>query len=272
MRNGTVEEQIELEKKMTQSSIDSYRRDLEKAKQTQTFGCTAVATKLLSRILGDYSETIKKYLEDYSKGKAIRSTLAADVIHRLNSVDTVAYLTAKIILNSMFAELPSQAMYKAIGQAIEDEYKMREFKDENKSYYDSIQKDLNSRGAKANRKKNITTGVFNHRLDFHLERWTTTEKFQTGLVLTRLFIESTGLIEFKDVYMKKKHLKIVIPTQELVDWMEKTNLKLELMQPFFLPMVCRPKEWTDVLDGGYISPYLKRNKLVKNNSKDYLKK
>ena len=101
MRNGTVEEQIELEKKMTQSSIDSYRRDLEKAKQTQTFGCTAVATKLLSRILGDYSETIKKYLEDYSKGKAIRSTLAADVIHRLNSVDTVAYLTAKIILNSM---------------------------------------------------------------------------------------------------------------------------------------------------------------------------
>ena len=272
MRNGTVEEQIELEKKMTQSSIDSYRRDLEKAKQTQTFGCTAIATKLLSRILGDYSETIKKYLEDYSKGKAIRSTLAADVIHRLNSVDTVAYLTAKIILNSMFAELPSQAMYKAIGQAIEDEYKMREFKDENKSYYDSIQKDLNSRGAKANRKKNITTGVFNHRLDFHLERWTTTEKFQTGLVLTRLFIESTGLIEFKDVYMKKKHLKFVIPTQELVDWMEKTNLKLELMQPFFLPMVCRPKEWTDVLDGGYISPYLKRNKLVKNNSKDYLKK
>ena len=267
-----IEKQIELEKKMTECSIVSYQRELEIAKQNKSFGCTSVATKLLSRILDDYVSIIKQYLEDYSKGKAVRSTLAADVINRLNDVETVAYLTSKIILNSMFAKIPTQAVYKAIGQAIEDEYKMREFKAENHSYYNSIQKDLNSRGAKANRKKNITTGVFNKRLDFHLDRWTVTEKFQTGLVLTRLFIESTSLVEFEDVYMKNKHLKFLIPSTELVDWIEKANAKLELMQPFFLPMVSKPKEWAGVLEGGYISPYLKRNKLVKNNSKDYINK
>lgn len=37
-------------------------------------------------------------------------------------------------------------------------------------------------------------------------------------------------------------------------------------------MVCPPRDWTGVLDGGYISPYLKKNKLVKNNNRDYLRK
>ena len=267
-----IEEQIELEKKMTQCSIDNYRNELEKNKQKGNFSCTSIATKLISRILENYTQAIKKYVEDYSKGKAVRSTMAAEVITRLNDIDSVAYLTSKIILNAVFSRDSSQKMYKAIGQGIEDEYKMRAFKNENSHYYKSIQEDLNKRGAKANRKKNITTGVFNKRLDFHLDQWTVTEKFQTGLVLTRLFVESTGLCEFEERYEKRKHYKILIPTQELVDWIENTNEKLEVMQPFFLPMVCPPKEWTGILEGGYISPYLKKNKLVKNNNKDYLKK
>lgn len=267
-----IAKQIEIEKKMTETSIDAYHRELQKAKINQSFGCTAVATQLLSRILDNYTKAIQQYLDDYSKGKAVRSTFAAEVINRLSDVNVVAFLTAKTILNAMFVRVSSQALYKSIGQALEDEYKMRAFKNENKHYYESIQKDLNNRGAKSNRKKNITTGVFNHRLGFHLDRWTITEKFQTGLVLTRLFIESTGLIEFEDVYMKNKHLKYLIPANQLVAWMEQTNAKLELLQPFFLPMICKPKEWTSVLDGGYISPYLKRNKLVKNNSKEYLQK
>lgn len=267
-----IAKQIEIEKKMTETSIDAYHRELQKAKMNQSFGCTAVATQLLSRVLDNYTKAIQQYLDDYSKGKAVRSTFAAEVINRLSDVNVVAFLTAKTILNAMFVRVSSQALYKSIGQALEDEYKMRAFKNENKHYYESIQKDLNNRGAKSNRKKNITTGVFNHRLGFHLDRWTITEKFQTGLVLTRLFIESTGLIEFEDVYMKNKHLKYLIPANQLVAWMEQTNAKLELLQPFFLPMICKPKEWTSVLDGGYISPYLKRNKLVKNNSKEYLQK
>ena len=266
-----MEQQIELEKKMTQLSIDSYRNELERNKQSGNFGCTTIATKLISRILEGFTTSIKQYLDDYSKGKAVRSTLAAEVISRLNDVDAVAYLTSKIILSSIYTKDSTQRIYKAIGQGIEDEYKMRAYKQENSHYYKSIQEDLNKRGAKANRKKNITTGVFNKRLDFHLDQWSVTEKFQTGLVLVRLFIESTGLVEFEEKYEKRKHYKFIIPTAELVQWIESTNEKLEVMQPFFIPMVCPPKDWVGIFEGGYISPYLKKNKLVKNNNRDYLK-
>lgn len=267
-----IEKQIELEKKMTQCSIDSYRNELEKQKQSKSYGCSKSATKIMSYCLEMYIEALKQYTNDYSKGKAVRSTMAADVISRLEDIEAVAFITTKTILNGMWTKISTQALYRAIGQGIEDEFKMRQFKEENTHYYKAIQDDLNKRGAKANRKKNITTGVFNKRLEFHLDRWTITEKFQTGLVLTRLFIESTGLAEFEEVYRKSKHLKFVIPTPKFVEWVEKMDDKLEVMQPLFLPMVCKPKEWTSVLDGGYISPYLKKNKLIKNNCKDYLKK
>lgn len=270
--NTNIEQQIELEKQMTQCSVDRYRRELLRAKQENNYGCTSTATKIISLILDDYSKSIKEYLTEYSKGKAVRSTLAADVINRLNNPEVVAFLASKIILNTLWSKVPITAMYKAIGQALEDEFKMREYKNENSHYYKSIIEDLNKRGAKANRKKNITTGVFNYRLDFHLDRWTVTEKFQTGLVLTKLFVETTGLVTFGDSYKKKKHIKYLIPTEEFVTWAERIDEKLEVMQPFFLPMVCKPKDWTGILDGGYISPYLKKNKLIKNNNKEYLTK
>jgi DNA-directed RNA polymerase len=267
-----INEQIELEKKMTQCSIDKYRIELEKSKQNGTFSNTSIANKLLSVILDQFTNVIQIYIEEYSKGKAVRSTMAADVIQRLNNIDIVAYITSKIILNSIYIKMSIQSVYKNIGQALEDEYKMKIFKKENLHYYKTIQEDLNKRGAKAKRKKNITTGVFNKRLGFHLDQWTMTEKFQTGMILTKLFVESTGLVEFEEKFEKKRHYKSLVPSQELVSWIESTNEKFEVMQPFFLPMVCPPKDWTGILDGGYISPYLKKNKLVKNNNKDYLRK
>jgi len=266
-----IQEQIKLEQKMTQLSVEKYRREYERAKQSGQFGTTGVASKLMVRIIEPYSASIKQYLEDYSRGKAIPSIIAANVISRLD-VDSVAYLTAKTILNNLWMRTPVQALYKSIGQALEDEFKMREFKQENSHYYKTIQEDLNKRGAKANRKKNITSIVFNHRLDFQLDRWTITEKFHAGLLLTKLFIEVTGLVRFEDFHKKCRICRTITPSEELLQWVENTNEKMELMNPLFLPMICPPKEWTSVLDGGYISPYIKKNKLIKNNSREYLTK
>ena len=265
-----LEQQIELEKRMTQTSIDNYRRELEKSKQNNTFGCSPVANRLYSIIMEDFVGAIEHYLSEYAKGKAVKSTIAANTILRLNDNAAIAFMTSKVIFNYLYQNSPVQSLYRNIGQTIEDEFKMRTYRNENSHYYKSIQEDLNKRGAKANRKKNITTGVFNKRLDFHLEKWSVTEKIQTGLVLVNLFVQSTGLVEIVDFYKRRKTVRTLVPTDELLTWIEDVNYQLEVMQPFFLPMVCEPKDWTSVLDGGYISPYIRKNKLIKNNDKDYL--
>lgn len=266
----SVEKQIELEKQMTQQSVDRYRREFEKNKQLSNLSNSKSGSILISNVIEKYIASVKDYLEHYLKGNAVRSTIAASIINKLG-VETSCYIACKVIIN-ILNKGTAQFVYKSIGQALEDEYKMRAYKKENSYYYNSIQEDLNSRCAKAQRKKYITMNMFKKRLDFHLSKWTNTEKVQTGLILTKLFLETTGLIEYRQVFSGKKQSVFIDPTPLLIKLIEDTNNKLEVLEPFFLPMVCEPKKWTGIFDGGYLSPYLKRNKVIKNNDREYLKK
>lgn len=258
--------QTELEKEMVSQSVKNYIEELEKSKQNGTFGCTNLSIKLISQVLRNFICAINLYMANKPH------TISTIVMKRLNDTDSIAFIASKIILNSLWCELSVQSVYKAIGQAIEYEFKMRQYKQENLNYYNSIQNDLNKRCAKPNRKKTVTAVVFKNRLNFHIEKWSNVEKFQTGLVLLNLFVKSTNFVEFEDTYERNKHIKKLIPTKTLVELAENMKDKLKVMQPFFLPMVCPPKNWISVFEGGYISPYLMKNKLIKNNDKDYLTK
>lgn len=267
-----LKRQIELERNQTILGSEKFIRDFEKAKANGSFGSTKTAITVITTNIESFVDTIKRYKDDYSKGKAVRSTLAAEVISRLD-VYTVAYVAMKVILNSLWSqEFSIQSLQKCIGQALEDECKMQQFKKYNKDYYKKSLADLQSRNAKGNRVKIVINYVFEHLLDFHIDKWTATEKIQVGMVLIRLFIEATNLAEFHNYYERGKHIIKVIPSPYLVELVDNLNEKLELLQPNALPMVCKPKEWSGIFDGGYISPYLKRNKLIKNNSKSYLRK
>ena len=266
-----IEEQIALEKQMTQDSIDSYLREFNKQKQGGNLGNTKVSTTLLNRILEIYVQSIEHYLEEYSLGKAVKSTISATTL-KLLPTEVVAYIAAKVLLNKTGSVSTVQSVFKAVGQALEDEFKLRQYREENKDYYQTIISDLNNRGARGDRKRDVLTHVFSKKLDFFIDSWSQTAKYQVGMVLTELFMESTGLIEYHVVYRKGKTIKYVGATTELLKWIEETNAKLGLLQPFYLPMICQPKEWTGLFEGGYISPYLKRNKLIKNNDKEYLTK
>ena len=58
-----LEKQIELEKKMTDDSVNSYRNELNKALQKENFSNTQVATTILSRILDNYTKAIEEYID-----------------------------------------------------------------------------------------------------------------------------------------------------------------------------------------------------------------
>ena len=270
MEMGLLEQQIEIEKEMTQKAVNKYRNEFSQAVQGETFGTTLAANELMKVILSEYQTGISKYLDQYNAGNAIRSTIAARHIAELN-LDIVSYVSAKVVLNSLYSKKPIQALYKAIGTALEDEIKMAQYHQENKKYYEKIQKDLSKRNANSARKKCITSLMFKKKLDFHSAKWTVTEKFHIGMVLLDIFVETTNLFEYENYIKKGKQYKTIVPTDELLNWIENTNSKMELLFPFYLPMVCQPKEWTGIFDGGYISPFIRKNKLIKNNDRNYLK-
>ena len=260
-----TEAQIKLEQEILDTSRMNYCNRIEQAIQKNSFGSTNIAGKIISDVLDDFSYNIKNYVTNKP------GTLCSIVIKRINNIDTVAFLTSKIILNSLWSDFSVQSVYKAIGQALEFEYKMQKYKQENSNYYSAIQKDLNKRGVKPNKKIAITTKAFNKCLDFHVEKWSAAEKLQTGLVLVNIFVRISHLVEFKEIYEKNRHTKILVPTKELIAKTQNLKEKFEVMQPLFLPMICPPKKWVSIFDGGYITPFMRKNKLIKNNDKDYLK-
>ncbi len=147
---------------------------------------------------------------------------------------------------------------------------MQSFKDENLEYYKKVISDLNKRGAKNNRILTVVKYVFQKQLDFHLEKWSVTEKIHAGMVLVDLFRESTGLIEYDYNYINGKTVKTVVPTEHLLQLIDNLNDKLEIMHPQLLPMVVQPKPWTGMYNGGYLSPYMRRNRMIKSYDRNYL--
>ena len=265
-------QEIELERSLILVSSEKFKQGICKAQANKSFGSTKSANTVITTILEDFVKIIELYLLDYSKGRATRSTLAAQSISRLKNIQTTAFVVARVIFNSFYQNRSSQSLYREIGEALESEWKMEQYKEENLAYYKRTVNDLRTRGAKANRIKTVINFVFSKKLDFHLDSWSITEKMQAGMVLVRLFIESTGLIEFNDYYNKGKHYKSIVPTKEALKLIENLNHRFEVMHPQFMPMVCPPKDWSGIFEGGYISPYLRKNKLIKNNSKSYLEK
>lgn len=267
-----IKDQFKLENAIVKDCKVKFKRELELAKASATIGNTLVGTTIVTNLLASFSQAIDKYLADYAMGQSVRSTLAAQSMQRLGNIQVIALIAAKVIMNFCYVNHSVQSLYRNIGQAIEDEWKMQEFKKKNPHYYKITKNDLEKRGAKPYRLKTVLNHVFSNQLNFQLESWNETAKVQTGMVLTRLFAEATELIEFDSYFEKGKHKIQIVPTQEALRIIENLNDKLAVLHPQQLPMVCKPNSWSGVLGGGYVSPYFKRNKLIKNNSKAYLQK
>ena len=72
MEMGLLEQQIEIEKEMTQKAVNKYRNEFSQAVQGETFGTTPVANELMKAILSEYQTGISKYLDQYNAGLRVQ--------------------------------------------------------------------------------------------------------------------------------------------------------------------------------------------------------
>lgn len=268
-----IAQQIELEKEITLKTQENYRRLFEEAKEGDNLSCTQSVQRLLSKALVPYVEAIKEYENRYMSGKTV-STEAAKALLKLKeslSIEQIAYVSMKIIFNSLYKELNRQKIAEKIIEALENEVKLKMFKQINADYYDTVMDELKKRNARIDWKCKALSISFNKKFAVDYKKINPRTVYRLGFILLELFRQSTELIEFHKVYEKGKIKIFVVAKTETLEWIEKTNSMLEVLHPFFLPMVCEPREWTGVYSGGYISPYLVKNKFVKNPNRDYLK-
>lgn len=262
-----IETQLKNEQEMFSLCEDKFLNHFESEKE-KSFANTQTGAILIKNIVKDYAEEIKKQVENILNGNPAKYTLAVKCLSQIGDYNKIAFIALKSVLNLINQKPVLHKIINGIANALEDELAFESFKNKNKPYYERIIKDLNQRNAHLHWKKTVLTYKFSEKEKFYSPKWTASEKQHIGLFLFELLLPF-NIIETNYIYEKGKTTKYVLPTKAFLDIIENLNNKLKFISLTFEPMLCKPREWTGIFEGGYLTP-IRKCRFIKHNDMNYL--
>ncbi|MBY3320738.1 DNA-directed RNA polymerase [Rhizobium laguerreae] len=265
--NPLFERQLELEQEMRTSGIDRFRKNVDKASVKGAMSDTMAVNRLVVEAHEKVVAAINDFLTEAKSGAAGRRHTAVVFIEKLD-VDTVANITARVILDEVTRKSNLTKTSLAIGSMLENEFNSRRFEEEMPKAHKKFLKKA--------QKESLDRRKWSHLLyparllGVELEEWSEKDRILVGLKLVDLFIQSTGLIE-REVVQSARFgtLELLVANEATLKWMETENSRLEHLFPIYMPTIVPPKPWTSPFDGGYFTAF-RRLKLVKTHNQQYL--
>ena len=259
----TIEEQLNLERRMVASGVHRYIRTVESAEENGRVADTKYAQRLLQSFLDPVAQAISDYNADLRPGVSAKYR----ALLRKTDSHKVAYFGLRAVLNHFTKEEPLASLGIKIGTMIEDELRFSKFSVEHGDYYRTIIQDFKRKGTKSYRHMHRVLTMKANEHGVKWEKWGTADKCAIGIKIIDLILESTDLIEKSTGTRKQRYKKpavIIKPTKSCLDWVEKFNEYTELLNPDKLPCIIQPDDWEDIYNGGYYSPEVRlRTPLVK---------
>ncbi len=268
MTNDLYRVQEELEQEARTLTINRFENELRDKIERGDESSTYYGNTVMKRSIESVIQGIHEVYEEADKGHAGRRSSAVAMM-KLFKPEILAFFTAKVIMDRISKKAILQDMAINVAQFLEDELRLQSFEDQKPYLLKSIQ---NNKETTRTRKRTEIIAAYNRYCEEWVA-WSKDEKTHLGTKLIYIFQERTGYIEL--VMRKKarsnKSLYNVIPTQKVVDFIEKNKHAASLMQPIFQPMVVPPMDWTSPFSGGYLTHYTPRLPLIKTANRNYLK-
>ena len=245
-------EQSELNEDMTKLGVGRYRNKIESAKAREAELQTQYGQRLMRASLPKLYEGIKDWQKSLTNPNKARYQI--DCLELDPKV--IGFISIKAILDSISQKKPLCGVAHYLGARIEDEVRCQFLLDNNPSKGKGIILGAVRRKGEKQKIRHVRSSM-KHEADKGLmegwEKWAHRDKLNMGLQMTELVRVCTGIIEY--VYIlgsgKKRPTRYVAPTKETMEWIENYNEYKEFIEPFWLPTVELPKNWTNVWDGGY---------------------
>jgi len=133
-------------------------------------------------------------------------------------------------------------------------------------------KDIERPGVGEGYKRNVLSSAMS-RFKIDVEIWDRQLCREIGYKAVDLFIQATGLVRLesrKQRGTKHKAMYFVRAADETLEAIMNRNSNSELLAPVLLPMVVPPRPWETPFNGGYWTGAIRRQRLVKSDSKGYL--
>lgn len=262
----TLEEvQLTLEEEMQNRGIERFRKSVETSIKNKQESVSLHGILLMKKTVDSLSKATKDFLDEAHSGSGGRKHTAAPLI-AICDTEVVSYLTLRMVMDSISNRQKLTKTAFSIGQAIEDHIKLSIWKDTNGVLFQELKQKLQKRSSSRHfRRYGLIRNCRNKIEVEESETWTKQEKILVGVKMVELMVTSTGVIETRTVAHGSRTRNIYIyPTEEAINWIEKVNREGELLNPYMMPMVVPPCDWSDPRNGGYITHRLP---LVKTHNK-----
>tara|TARA_B100000963_G_scaffold350199_1_gene360165 strand:+ start:2318 stop:4738 length:2421 start_codon:yes stop_codon:yes gene_type:complete len=266
-------DQNQLNEEMTALGISRYNNQIESAREQKETGRTKAGQTLIRELLPAFATAIKgiSYKNKTKHNRWMRELKEYDP-------KKAAFLVLKTTLDTFPQKhCTYTSMSYSVGKAVEFELRLKHLLKTNEKKGSGIILGAKRR-AKASQFRHIQLSMRHEEEkegipDF--EPWSRRDRIMCGMTLIELLRASTGLIEYSYIREKgrKAHTRFVTPSPVTLEWMENFNNYRALMEPFWLPSLDLPADWTSVWEGGYRAEgtQLPEVTLIKTRDKDFLR-
>ncbi len=264
MKIDKLQKQLKLEEEMVGMGVKRFRDSVNASKEKGQEATTPYGSRLISEVIEPLSTAIAEWIAD-AKVKPRKLATAVKYLDGCN-LDIVAFITAKGVINAISKQNPMVATCLGIAGGLEDQLRFERFQNQNPGLWHVLKKDLTR--VHASRRRTILIHSMG-KADIEWDRWLKSDRVHVGMLLIRLFIETTGVAKIVTIKKRSKTIDYLQADKDTLEWIAKDSEMKEVLCPFHLPMIIEPKPWTTPTDGGYVSPAIELN-LIKTSNSNYI--
>jgi DNA-directed RNA polymerase len=267
MTNDLYLTQEALEKESRALTVQRFEAQLTEKKQKEEESATYYGAPLMKRAIEPMVNAINARIAEAESGRA-GPRMAAIPTLKLFDPKVVAFFTAKTVIDKLTSRTNKlQSVAVQIGKNLEDELRYQKFQELHPGLFHRMMTKLDTTRS---RKRQMLVSAYNRHCDAW-QAWPEQLRLHLGMLLIDLFQQVTGFIEIVDKKEdRNKTSKIVVPSADVLAFIEKNHDAAQMLNPVYLPMVVPPADWESPRGGGYLTIHTKQLTLVKTKNRNYL--
>ena len=267
MTNDLYLTQEALEKESRALTVQRFEAQLTEKKQKEEESATYYGAPLMKRAIEPMVNAIEARIAEAESGRA-GPRMAAIPTLKLFDPKVVAFFTAKTVIDKLTSRTNKlQSVAVQIGKNLEDELRYQKFQELHPGLFHRMMTKLDTTRS---RKRQMLVTAYNRHCDTW-QAWPEQLRLHLGMLLIDLFQQVTGFIEIVDKKEdRNKTSKIVVPSADVLAFIEKNHDAAQMLNPVYLPMVVPPADWDSPRGGGYLTIHTKQLTLVKTKNRNYL--
>ncbi|CAJ1369523.1 unnamed protein product [Effrenium voratum] len=271
-----MEEQVRIEMTMRDEGIIRYEKNHDRKPLEDTSAGRNLIRAEMAAVAAGIAELHQL------KGTAMRRAIAARKLREIDA-NRAAYVALRVMFHMVSMNRVSlQNTALAVGRAIEDELRIDKFERENEGAYKWQEAQLKARGMnEAHSRKSMVFRMTQKGVEW--DDWGTNDKVNVGMKLIEIVTSTTDLFSYSTpasaneggpgMANKARRGK---KYERQIEISEAGNQKLaqivdygKTLRPVLLPTVVPPKPWAALDRGGYYTPYVPKQRLVKGRMVDW---